>query len=245
MRSWRHPRLTLALYRALYRRADYVVALTEQMRDAMETCFHVPRAKIVVVANGTDIHEKRCDGPSADGAQPYVLGAGRLHSEKRFDLLISAFSHLPEALWEYKLVVAGDGPERHRLLGLVASLGLQRRVFLVGYTKNMASLMREASLFVLPSRYEGSPNAAIEALCMGTPVLASAGNTGAEELVEEGVNGFLVADGDERSLATSLAEVIGRLPELDRERIAAAARHKHSLRAMVERYRAVLLGVEM
>lgn len=109
--------------------------------------------------------------PASPTAPPLVLGIGRLTRQKRFDLLIRAFSLVrhPEA----RLVILGEGGERSRLSKLVATLGLTDRVKLPGYVTDVAGWLNQTDLFVLPSRYEGLPAVALEAMAANCPVLST------------------------------------------------------------------------
>ena len=133
-----------------------------------------------------------------------ILAAGRLDPQKGFVHLIRAFDQLRCAGENWGLVILGEGPERAALESRVRALGLERRVFLPGQAGNMNEWYKRASLFVLSSLYEGFPNAVLEAMAAGVPVVSFDCNAGPRELIRHGVDGMLVPVGDETALAKSM-----------------------------------------
>jgi glycosyltransferase involved in cell wall biosynthesis len=137
----------------------------------------------------------------APPAPPPVLAfVGRLTAAKNLDVAVHAVEHLPEAT----LVVIGDGEERQRLEGLagerVLFLGAQPRAEVLG-------LLATADVAVLPSAWENFPHAAVEALAMGTPVVATRVG-GVPEIIRDGENGILVPAGDEAAFTDAVARVL-------------------------------------
>jgi glycosyltransferase involved in cell wall biosynthesis len=136
-----------------------------------------------------------------------LLFVGRLVYQKGLDLLISALSELQDIPW--KLSIVGDGPQSKPLRTLSGGLGLSERIDFLGWQARDAlpGLYQQANLFVFPSRHEGMPNAVLEAMACGLPVIASriAGN---EELVENDRTGVLVKTEDTPSLREALRELL-------------------------------------
>jgi glycosyltransferase involved in cell wall biosynthesis len=132
--------------------------------------------------------------------RPLVAFAGRLTAAKNLDAALRAVDRLPEAT----LVVIGDGEERQRLESLagdrVQFLGARPRSEVLG-------LLATADVVVLPSAWENFPHAAVEALAMGTPVVATRVG-GVPEIVRDGENGVLVDAGDDDAFADALARVL-------------------------------------
>jgi glycosyltransferase involved in cell wall biosynthesis len=141
-----------------------------------------------------------------DRARPYVLYLGRLSAEKGVDVLLEAFLSAAGDLPGWRLVVAGEGPERAALAARLAGRPGAGRVELAGRVEGEAldALVAGASLCAVPSRWhENAPFSALEALAAGTPVVASRAG-GLPELVSEGGTGFLAEPGDAASLASAL-----------------------------------------
>jgi glycosyltransferase involved in cell wall biosynthesis len=137
-------------------------------------------------------------------ARPVVLTAGRLAREKGYDLLIRAFAQVHDHYPDWHLLILGEGLQRAELEKLVAAFGLEGKVFLPGVVKNPYDYYRKADVFVLPSRYEGLPNALCEAMVCGLPVIAANCSAGVSEVVEDGVNGVLVSPEDIDGLSAAL-----------------------------------------
>ena len=142
-----------------------------------------------------------------------VLGVGRLVDQKQFDSLIEAFSVIANEYPKWKLIIVGEGPNRKNLQQQINSLSLQRRIQLVGKQANMEYWYRKAEIFVLTSKYEGYPNALLEAMCHGVPPISYRCDTGPETIIEHGHNGLLVPVDDKKQLAASIRRLIDE-PEL-------------------------------
>lgn len=136
----------------------------------------------------------------------FWLGVGRLAEQKGFDLLLSAYAMALRSSALPDLVIAGDGPDRDALVLQAAQLGIAERVHFTGFLANPYPLLRAAQLFVLSSRHEGLPTVLIEALALGTPVLATDCETGPRELLDDGRLGQLVAVSDVAALADGLLQ---------------------------------------
>jgi glycosyltransferase involved in cell wall biosynthesis len=151
-------------------------------------------------------HLRRALGIAA--SDRIVLAAGRLSREKGHAHLVRAFATAPLATHaEAVLVIAGEGPERPALMHLAASLGISARVHLVGYQVDMQPYYAAADVVALPSDSEGSPNALLEAMAAGKPVVATRVG-GVPEIAEHGHTALLVPRRDPSALAAGLASVL-------------------------------------
>lgn len=148
----------------------------------------------------------------------FILGIGRLSYEKGFDQLIDAFSKLQ--IHDIDLLIIGVGLERQKLLDQIQRLQLHGRVFLLGPKTDVEHYYRSASVFVCPSRNEGYPNALVEAMSNGCACVSMDCEFGPAEIIENGVNGILVPDGNVAQLATSIFDLL-----LDPEYRNALGRH--------------------
>jgi glycosyltransferase involved in cell wall biosynthesis len=108
---------------------------------------------------------------SARDGPPLVLAAGRLAPQKRLDLLVEAFAHIPPGAAH--LIIAGDGGERAKLEAIVKAHGLEDRVTLLGYVADVTDLLRRADLMVLTSVFEGLPAVVLEAMAVNCPVVST------------------------------------------------------------------------
>jgi glycosyltransferase involved in cell wall biosynthesis len=238
------------LYRILYRRAAAVVAQTN--RGASELALQIGRPVRVIPNSVEPGSDDTGRAPSASPPPPVagdptacvVLGVGRLSVEKGFDLLIDAFARVAARHPAWRLTIAGEGPARGELTAQITARGLTGRVLLPGFTSSPRAVMRAAHLFVLPSRFEGMPNALIEAMAEGLACIGFDCRTGPAELIDHGVNGWLVPAEDVSALADAL-ELLMKDPGM-RARLgaqASAVRDKYSPHAILELWRALLADV--
>ena len=138
---------------------------------------------------------------------PVVLGIGGLRRQKGFDVLIRAFASV-RARQACRLVILGEGRLRSELLRLAAKLGVADDVMLAGFDPNPYRYLARASLFVLSSRWEGSPNVLTEALAVGTPVVATDCRSGPAEILDGGRIAPLVPVDDVAALGDAMSRTL-------------------------------------
>ena len=175
------------LHRWLYPTADTVICQSDGMRDDLAQIFGIPARKLVRIYNPVDIRRL---SQMAHGESPYPAGgpqlvaSGRLERAKGFDLLLTATALVRKSLSGVRLTILGDGSLREELCAQRNALGLQDTVTFAGYVPNPYRYYLHANLFVLSSRYEGLPNAMLEAIALGAPVVATACPGGVREILE-------------------------------------------------------------
>lgn len=135
---------------------------------------------------------------------PYILGAGRLAHEKGFDILIEAHALVIAQGIGLKLVLAGEGPDREELERLVRRQGTSPHVIFAGVQHDLSGYYRQAIMFVLPSRFEGMPNALLEAMAYGCPVVVTPDFRAAGEIVTHGHNGLIALHADPAALSEEI-----------------------------------------
>lgn len=135
-----------------------------------------------------------------------IVAIGRLNRHKGFDLLVGAFGKISEDFPEWNLIIAGEGPERDVLERQIDDLSLQQRVQLCGFIKQPIEIMQSASIVVLPSRFEGFPNALLKAMACGCPAIAT--HEAGDMLIKDGVNGLLIPADDVDALSKALKRLI-------------------------------------
>jgi glycosyltransferase involved in cell wall biosynthesis len=132
---------------------------------------------------------------------------GRLVHQKGLDLAMRALGGLKEVDWEWR--IAGDGPEMQALQALARQLGIADRIKFLGWQsrEQLVQTYRQTNVFLFPSRHEGMPNAVLEAMASGMPVIASciAGN---DELVLNEQTGYLVPSEDIEALQSALKKLL-------------------------------------
>ena len=187
--------------RRRYAGLDALVALTEGDRaDYRE----LDGVRVEWIPNPTP---PRDGGVSALDA-PVAVAAGRLTSQKGFDLLIAAWAPVARRHPEWTLRIYGGGPERAALEALIAAEGLQGRVELMGPTRELGKALAAASLFVLSSRFEGFGLVILEAMQAGLPVVSFDCPRGPGEIITGGRDGTLVPPEDVPGLTAAMEELV-------------------------------------
>lgn len=214
-----YHRLLGPLLRVVWRSSAQIVANSTGLRELANE--FSPNTHIEVIPNGVNLkHFSFCE---RSWDPPHLLFVGRLVYQKGLDVLFESLSALQSLPWELSLV--GDGPQFKPLQELAASKGIAERVYFHNWLQGEALLeqYRQANLFVFPSRHEGMPNAVLEAMASGLPVLATdiAGN---EELVIPDHTGLLVSPDNPAALQKAL-ELLLTDPDC-RERMGSAARQR-------------------
>lgn len=202
----RMHRLTGWLIRFLWRRAGAVVPNSEGLA-ALARAFE-PKLDFPIIPNGadTDLFSPR-SGERTPGPVRLFFH-GRVVYQKGLDALLAALGQLaPDLPWE--LHIAGDGPQRPELEAQAAALGIADRVIFRGWMRRpeLSRVLRDMDLYVFPSRDEGMPNAVLEAMASGLPVVATR-IAGSEELVVPEVTGLLAAPGSLEELAGAIGRLI-------------------------------------
>lgn len=148
----------------------------------------------------------------ADGRNRIVT-VGRISRQKNHMLLLRAFCRIKDQFPDMVLQIYGEEGEsgvKEELESYMADKRLEERVLFMGQNSSLEKELREAALFVLPSDYEGMPNALMEAMVLGLPVIATdCPCGGVAALIEDGVSGLLVPVGDEDRLAEAMARLLG------------------------------------
>lgn len=138
-----------------------------------------------------------------------IVNVGRLTEQKNQQLLIDGFAHISRDYGEYVLEIYGDGPLRGQMEQYVRQLGITEKVVFQGNVPDVLERINNASCFVLSSLYEGMPNALIEAMAMGLPVISTNCPCGGpKELIKDGYNGVLIQNNDITSLIHALEFVL-------------------------------------
>ena len=144
------------------------------------------------------------------GERKKVFSAvGRLEPQKNFPMLIRAISEFHKREKDYKLVIYGEGRERINIENLIKELHLENSVSLPGRNKDVLNCINDCAAFILSSDYEGMPNALIEAMCMGMPVISTdCPSGGPREIIENEKNGLLIPVNDELRMTQAMFNII-------------------------------------
>lgn len=204
--------------------ADGVIAQGESLRGQLLE-YGAPPDRLVTIHNGVDPAEILVEGPRPR-PEPYILFGGGLRPIKAWDVLLRAFAAIARDVAPVRLLLCGAGPQRAAFERLRADLGLTARV--VEYLgvldrRDMAIYLRHALLYVCPFHRAPFPNANLEAMTAGVPLVATAVDGNLEQ-IRDGAEGLLVPPGDVGALAEAMRRVYRDEPLRKRLAAGAAAR---------------------
>jgi glycosyltransferase involved in cell wall biosynthesis len=211
-------RLAKAMIRALYPRANHVVAPSQGIADDLAGVFGVGRDRESVIANPIDaprIRQLAAEAFERPFPGPYAVVVSRLTPHKNVGLIIEALARSP---YDLSLAVLGQGPELDRLKAKTEALGLRDRVRFLGFIANPYAVMRGADFYVSASNGEGFPNGLVEALTLSLPVVATNCPSGPSEIladapreaivgIHEGSYGLLVPQNDTEAMVEAFARI--------------------------------------
>ena len=230
-------RIWHVLRRIIYPSANALVVQTHALRPWAQSI--VGGKRVHVIPNPVRDMRHATEATSAQRT-PTVVAAGRLVPAKGFDLLLEAFASASQDRPDWKLVIMGEGPERERLMNRAQELDIADRVSLPGWIAEPGRLLTSAGIFAMSSRYEGFPNALLEAMACGAPSVSFA-CVGPAEIIENEIDGLLVEVGS----AAALARALQRLMNDDelRERLgcnAVKVCHRYALESVIQQWDRVL-----
>ncbi len=192
--------------------ADAIIAVSNGVKDDLMRTAGISPDLIGVIYNPivTPELKKKSEHPVEhpwfkEGEPPVVLSVGRLTDQKAFDVLLQAFALVRKGQPAH-LLILGEGENHPALQSQIQKLGLEQDVELMGFVQNPYPFMAQASLFVLPSRWEGLPTVLVEALFLGTPIVATDCPGGTREILQGGRLGRLVPVDDPLILAEAVIE---------------------------------------
>jgi glycosyltransferase involved in cell wall biosynthesis len=208
----KHPRLWNWLYGQFYPRADKIVCVGDYVLNDLADNFGIPRSKLARIYNPVDVDLTRqlaeVGGNPYSGKGPHLVAAGRLSREKGVDVLLDAMPLVRAALADADLTLLGEGPLKPDLLAQRERLGLSGVVHLAGFRPNPYPYFKHADVFVLPSRFEGFGLVLIEALAVGTPVVASDCPGAVREILADCPIARLVPPSDPKALAETIVSAV-------------------------------------
>ncbi len=216
-----------------YPKLAALTVLTEEDRDD-----YAGMAPIVeqIPNAATDPH-----GRVAGSDAKVVIAAGRLNQQKGFDQLIAAFAAVARDHPDWQLRIYGSGPERPALRRLIVEHGLWDSVFLMGRARDLGKQLVKASVFALPSRWEGFGMVLVEAMSHGLPIVAFDCPRGPGEIVTHRVDGLLVPEGDVVAFGSALVDLVEQSEQrLQMGAAAAASASRFAIEPFAERWEALL-----
>jgi len=194
-------KLNLWMSRILYRRAAGIIAQTSKAAELLSERLNDADSNIRVIPNPLrGIVEKKIHKKNQ------IVALGRLVKEKRYDRLLDVMRRLENKSWD--LVIVGDGYLRTDVENMIRDYKLHNRVILAGQQKNVDPFLNGSRIFVLTSDIEGYPNALCEAMAHGLACISFDCVAGPRDIIDNGVNGILVEDGNIEHFAKELDALI-------------------------------------
>ncbi len=188
-----------------YRRADKLVCQTFAAQDYFISR-GMKKDKLCVIPNPLD---PQLPEVYTGKRRKAVAAAGRLTEQKNHKLLINAFAGFHKRYPEYVLEIYGEGQLREELEKQISAQGMQESIFLMGFTNKLLNRIKDCSLYVLSSDYEGVSNSLMEAMAVGLPVIATDCPIGGSAMcIENGVNGLLIPINNEQALTEAMEHLI-------------------------------------
>jgi len=203
------------------RKADAWTFQTQEQLDWFgNTC---DSARTLVIPNA--INPEFIKASYEGSRKPRIVTAGRMTKQKNQELLLRAFEKIKDNFPWVSIELYGEGPEHQTLQRVAEGMGMQNRIIFHGYTSELGERIKDASLFVLSSDYEGMPNALMEAMALGLPCISTdCEGGGARFLIKNEKNGLLVPKGDVDALAAAIDRMLS-----DREFAESCGREAHKI----------------
>jgi len=200
-----------------YRSSDKIIASTKAMKKDFQGFLKIPSDKIKVIPNPIDLKMinslsneciKECNFFDITLQNlPIIISVGSLEDQKGYTYLIKAFSLVLRDI-PAKLVILGKGKKQKELNGLAKDLKIINNIYFPGFVNNPFKYIKESDIFVLSSLWEGFPNAIIEAMACGTPVVSTNCPSGPDEIITPGFDGLLVPPADAEALAEEILRIL-------------------------------------
>ena len=181
------------------------ISFTTDYVELEEGDFYTPNYEIIP----NPVNDLFIKNPYSEERKKVIVNVGRIEGQKNQLLLIKSFEKIMDKFPDYKLIIYGEGSKKEELIKYINERKLNDRVVLAGQVDNIYDKIYDASLFVLSSDYEGMPNALIEAMCLGLPVISTDCPCGGPKmLIKDGVNGFLVPVNDENIMSETISRIL-------------------------------------
>lgn len=213
----------------LYKRFNFIICQSEEMKESFLNRFKLKNKKLVVIPNPV-LSTKNYNAVLTDTGMEKLLMVARLSPEKSHSRLLQIFSMLPE---KYHLTIAGDGVCKDDIVAQIKKLNIEHRVNMIGLIANVDETISKHDLFLLTSITEGFPNAALEALAMGVPVISFKVG-GIASMIKPGFNGYVIDQDDIKGFKRSIIKASSM--SWDHKKIREDALARFSLQTVANQY---------
>ena len=235
-----------------YRSADRLIAVSQGTADEAAQFYRIHRSKFEIIPSPIDIDRvdrmknEIWEGQTMRQDRRTIVSVGRLSEEKGHQTLLEAVAHtIKNSSHLVELHLVGDGPLRYELEQQASVLGIRDQVVFHGQVANPISLLRQAELFILPSMYEGLPNALLEAMACEVPTLVSDCPGGIQDATDQGKLSRLVPAGDPIAMSKSIQQRFDA-PAVWLSKLAPARKHieqSHSLDRWLQKMQSIVFEV--
>lgn len=193
--------------------ATHHLCVSQGVANYLLKNLNLTNEEVTVIPNGVIVDQEM--SPQVEVASQFgwpesskvIIGIGRLHKQKGFDILLKAFEQINDQFDDARLLIVGKGVERNSLENQIKKSGLTDKVSLAGYREDYFDLLANSDLFVLSSRWEGMPNVLLQAMQVGLPGVAF-DVEGVNDLIEHGVTGLIVKPLDVNDLRDSISRIL-------------------------------------
>ncbi len=219
-----HGKLVDSLWRLCFKTGDRIIVQTEEQKSFFS---NRERLKTITIPNPLDDLYLNSKKDSYSEKCTRFVAAGRITQQKNYPLMIKAFAKATQGYTEAILCIYGAGNDDYiqSLNSLINELSANNRIFICGRTPRIAEEYMKSDAFLMSSDYEGMPNSLAEAMAIGLPCISTDCKTGPKDLIDDGINGFLVPVGDEEKYTESILKLL-KSNEEERKKIGENARSK-------------------
>ena len=227
------------LVKKFYRRLDFILCQSVYMQQDLIKNFNIPENKTTVIHN--PVEELQLNNSAlhtTTGKIVKFITVARLCAEKGIDRLIRSVANFSPP---YQYFIFGEGDKRKELQQQINTMQLGDSIFLCGEKVNPWQNMGDADLFLSGSYYEGFPNAVLEAVALGIPVIAFDSPGGTKEIITNGENGLLVNDNDENAFTIAIENALQS--KFDRAEIIASTKKRFSIQASMRATEELLINL--
>ena len=241
----------LLIYKVVFRFSDYVVLQSESMKKDLLTLFQTnDRQKFIVINNGIDfkeIEKKSLEENKININSQYVnfILVGSFKYQKAYDVFINALKLISkDDLSQMRFYICGgnasNGSGFNAFKEQAIRLSLDKYINLLGWVENPFPLMKNMNGFILPSRYEGFPNALIEALSFGLPSIVSRSPGANQEIITDGFNGISFKNEDADDLAKKILQIRDTLKTFNSDEIIRDVKTRFDMKKVANEYKKLI-----
>lgn len=200
------------LIKNLYKKANSIIAISDGIKDSLIKNYGIDSNNIKTIYNPISILKEKKESIDFYFDKNFIhfITVGRLIPLKDHKTMIEAFKICNEVNTNTKLIILGEGPLENEITKLINDLNLQKNIFLLGFKDNVFDYLKESSIFVFSSKFEGFGNVIVEAMGCGLPVISTDCPSGPSEILDNGRYGMLTSVGNVCELTNAMTEMINK-----------------------------------